>query len=575
MRILTRILNRIKRFVTPPVFQDEDKSQTVRLLYTVLLTLFAATLTMVVLLLIVNGLPRNLQEVFVILIGLVVCLISLGLILVAQRGHVTAAGGILVSLLWLVMTVWVLFFAGVNADQGPAEYLIIVVLSGLLLGRRAMRLTTILTLLCLGIGYVIQVFGLVQYPGTPVTVSDLIFIGILVLLADLLLRSALHNLNAALAKARRNEYDQTQVNRELEVVRASLANRAQRLEAVVQVGRAAAMIRDQEQLLAQAADLISQYLDVYHVGIFMLDEVGRETPVQYAVLRASNSEGGKLMLSQGHRLRVGEQGIVGDVAKTGQSRVALDVGKDAHHFANPLLPKTRSEVALPLEVGERVLGVLDVQSVQSNAFTRDDVSILQVLADQLAIAIENVALFDQIQETLEAQRVAYGEISRDAWRQIIGTPGGIGYLCDAQGVTEPDHRWLPDMVAAYRQNQLVRADGTTLLIPIDIRDNVEGVVRLCKDESMGDWTEDEVEFMQSLVAQLSGTLDSARLYQETQLRAAHQQMLGKVTSRIRQTLDIETVLRTAVEQVRQTLGLPEVVVQLRNSAEIQAENAAE
>jgi PAS domain S-box-containing protein len=173
---------------------------------------------------------------------------------------------------------------------------------------------------------------------------------------------------------------------------ADLHRRALQLHAAAEVARSATCAGDLDNLLHSAVDMIQDRFGFYHAGIFLVDE-RRE----YAVLRAATGEAGNRMLARRHRLKVGEVGIVGFVAGTGQPRIALDVGEDACFFDNPDLPETRSELALPLRVGERVIGALDVQSRQAAAFDESDVTILQTMADQLAMAIENARLVHEMQ----------------------------------------------------------------------------------------------------------------------------------------------------------------------------------
>ncbi len=175
-----------------------------------------------------------------------------------------------------------------------------------------------------------------------------------------------------------------------------LERRTAQLRVAAEVARDAALAASLEEVLDRAVNLIRDQFGFYHAGLFLLDEHG-----EYAVLRAATGEAGRQMLESGHRLKVGEVGIVGYVTGTGQPRIALDVGADAVHFKNPLLPETRSELALPLKVGDRVIGALDVQSVQENAFDEEDIAIFQVMADQLAVAIERMNLFEQMRSALE------------------------------------------------------------------------------------------------------------------------------------------------------------------------------
>jgi methyl-accepting chemotaxis protein len=194
-----------------------------------------------------------------------------------------------------------------------------------------------------------------------------------------------------------------------------VAERTHQLEAAAQVAREAVAIRDVDQLLGQTTRLIAERFGFYHVSIFLLDEAG-----EHAVLRAASSEGGQRMLASAHKLKVGQSGMVGYVADTGQPRIALDVGEDTAFFRNPNLPDTRSEMALPLKVQERVIGVLDVQSAEAAAFSEEDVAVLQVMADQLAIAIENAQLLHATQQTVHELSSAATEILATTTQQVSG-----------------------------------------------------------------------------------------------------------------------------------------------------------
>ncbi len=167
-----------------------------------------------------------------------------------------------------------------------------------------------------------------------------------------------------------------------------LERRAEYLAVTGEVSRVAASILDVDELLDRVVHLIADRFHFYHAGIFLLDEAG-----EWAVLRAASSEGGRRMLARGHRLRVGREGVVGYVSATGRPRIALDVAADEAWLPNPDLPQTRSEMGLPLTAaGGRVIGVLDVQSEEPEAFTDEDIATLRILADQIAVAIVNARL---------------------------------------------------------------------------------------------------------------------------------------------------------------------------------------
>ncbi len=190
--------------------------------------------------------------------------------------------------------------------------------------------------------------------------------------------------------------DRTQ---QLAIQNESLQLRTRQLQTVAEVARNIVSTREVDRLLNQVTRLVSDRFGFYHAGIFLLDENG-----EYAVLRAANSAGGQRMLERQHRLRVGQVGIVGYVTGSGEPRIATDVGDDAVYFNNPDLPETRSEMALPLKLGGMIIGALDVQSKESNAFTEDDITLFTTLADQISVAIENANAYEISQQTVEEMK---------------------------------------------------------------------------------------------------------------------------------------------------------------------------
>ncbi len=348
---------------------------------------------------------------------------------------------------------------------------------------------------------------------------------------------------------------------------AEVEARSRQLETVAQIGNVIASIRDMDTLLERVTHLISEQLGFYHVGIFLLDEDG-----EYAVLRAANSEGGQRMLARGHRLRVGQVGIVGYATGYRRPRIALDVGEDAVFFDNPDLPATRSEIALPLIAGQTLLGALDVQSTEPNAFSEADVSILQLLADQLAVAIENARLFAQSQQALEEAQRAYGALSREAWLHML--EGGLrgGYHSSGSGVhpLSGEEAITPVEQEALQSRTLVlqqEGELQQVAIPIRVRGITLGVLKTHRPLSEGRWSQEELQALQSIVSDLGDALESARLYTETQLRAENERRLSQLASEVRATLDVEDILQTAVRRIQDTFDLAEVEIRMEAPAE--------
>ncbi len=445
-------------------------------------------------------------------------------------------------------------------------------LAGIFLGRTA-SITALLTVTATMAGFgAAYSMGLLVIPENPTTAEParwiagtlvLFLMGVLIVVS---LDYLVSRLTSALGQSRDlvGELEDQRGRLEEQVAErtADLAHRSAQLEAAAQVARDAARIRDVDQLLAETADFISTRFGFYHTGIFMLDGAG-----EFAVLRAASSEGGKRMLAKGHRLRVGKEGIVGHVAGAEQARVALDVGEDAVFFDNPDLPTTRSEVALPLLVGDEVLGVLDVQSIEREAFGEQDVTVLQTLADQVAIAISNARLIWQVQESLETERRAYGQMTLEAWHDLVRGGFGAGQRYDPQRVLPAGDSMRAEMLQAMKEERAVAGRdelGPTMALPLRVRGQVIGVLDAHKPAGRGRWTEDEVALFEALVDQLGVALDSARLFQDTQRRAAEDRLVGEITSRLRATLDIDTVLQTAVREVGSALGAAKVDLRLHS-----------
>jgi GAF domain-containing protein/HAMP domain-containing protein len=330
------------------------------------------------------------------------------------------------------------------------------------------------------------------------------------------------------------------------------------LQTASEVARDATATQDLETLLNNAVNLISKRFDYYHAGIFLLDQPG-----EYAMLKAANSEGGKKMLAQGHKLAVGQVGIVGDTTATGEPHIALDVGEDRVHAPNPNLPDTRSEMALPLKVGNTVIGALDVQSTKKGAFDENDIAVLQIMADQLAIAIRNSQLLEEVQFSIFELQSAYGEYTQRSWKewqQHAGFSGGYRY----QSGNLQTAKEMPSRAAlAYKRGrpvQTVTDDRAELAVPIQLRDSTFGTINL---EFEGGEVSTEIASLTGKIAErLALALDNARLLETTQQKAMNEQLIREMTDQIRQTLDIETIIKTAAKEISSKLGLAALDIQL-------------
>lgn len=353
----------------------------------------------------------------------------------------------------------------------------------------------------------------------------------------------------------------------------ALERRVSQTQAAVEVGKAVAAQHQLYELLNRTTQLISDRFGYYHVGVFLLDEYK-----EYALLRASNSAGGTRMLARGHKLKVGEVGIVGTVAGSGQARIALDVGEDSVYFNNPDLPLTRSEAALPIIAGGDTLGVLDIQSTEENAFEENDIPSLQVLSDQLAVALQNARLLTETQQALAAVRRAYVETSKEGWENLLKRITQTGFIGKQHGEVIPISTVNPKevVVKASASGEIVlSADRSELAAPIQVRDHTIGVLRLEKTNKADEWTRDEVADMKRLTNQIGIALESARLYQETRHRAELERAVSTITKRIGTEPEVESILRVTAESLGIFLKDCDVSVKILSDGELSSQENAQ
>jgi GAF domain-containing protein len=295
---------------------------------------------------------------------------------------------------------------------------------------------------------------------------------------------------------------------------------------------------------------------VYHTGIFLLDK-NRE----YAVLRAANSAGGKKMLELGHKLLIGQTGIVGFVTATGQPRIALDVGADATFFNNPNLPNTHSEMALPLRYANEVIGALDVQSTEPNAFNQDDVDVLFTLADQVAVAINNAVTIEEAQSSLLEAQSAIRKSTLDAWQVMKPKNTKYGYTLTDTSV-KPLESPLDEshVQEALTKGQRV-VSGEKLAIPIRLRGQVVGVINV-NTKNQFTLSEDNIDITEAITERLALALESATLLESTKNSADFERVTADITSRISSSTRFETILQTAAQELSKALGGSDVLVQI-------------
>jgi len=352
----------------------------------------------------------------------------------------------------------------------------------------------------------------------------------------------------------------TNRSQELESLATQEERRANQLQAIAQVSTIINAVQNTDELLPRITQVISEQFGYYHVGIFLLSEDGR-----YAVLTAANSEGGQKMLARNHRLRVGGSGIVGYVTGTGLSRIALDVGEDSYFFDNPDLPGTRSEMAVLLRLGKKIIGALDVQSERASAFSQSDVELLSVLADQVSVALENARVFEETQKSLAEAQGIYRQYLKTQWQEFIQDENKFGYrynLTKTESLKSPQE--TPEVLEAQRSGdvQIVRDEDARLAVPIKLRGEVIGVLGL-KSQTDREWTDDEMDIIRAVVDRIAIAIENARLVTQTQRKAAREETIGQITSKISASVNMRNILQTTAEELGRALPGSEIVIQLR------------
>lgn len=335
--------------------------------------------------------------------------------------------------------------------------------------------------------------------------------------------------------------DKTELEQRVEERTTGLTKKTEQLRAASYIARQTAEARELESITQTVVDLITDRFRFYHAGIFLINEAGDR-----AVLQAASSEGGKQMVENGYSLEGGSQDTIGYVLAQKKPRIALDIGADAISFSNPDLPKTRSEIALPLIVQNNLQGVLDIQSDQPGAFHIDDIDVFQTLADQVAVAIENARLLDEAQTALIQLEAVTSQNTRQTWlrklqeqtRTFTFTPLGL-------------HAGSPTDTST--------SDEGKLKASISLRGQKIGNIVLSRKDN-SNWSKLDEDLINEVAYQVGLAVDNLRLLEDAQSRARQEQTIGELATRFSQALDIDSLLQTASRELGQLPDVSEVSV---------------
>jgi GAF domain-containing protein/HAMP domain-containing protein len=341
-----------------------------------------------------------------------------------------------------------------------------------------------------------------------------------------------------------------------------VALRTRDMNATQEISRFAATQRDVQSLMDQVVNLIvEQFSNIYHAQIFLVD-----SDRQWAVLKASTGEAGVILLARGHRLAVGSISLIGQVCEQGRVLVARETTTSRVHRRNEFLPDTHAELAIPLKVGDTTIGALDVQSQEADAFGEDEIGVLQTMADQIAVAIENARLYQESVRRLEDIERGNRLATLNAWERYMHEQRAQ-QLSSAAGITTGlDMSDLRQQALARNQvavGELTERETVPIAVPIQLRGQVLGAVEW--ELPAQDFDDNKLQLAQELANRLALSLDNARLFQESQRTTERERLVSSIAAKLTGQTDIEEILQTAVREVGQALRSPQVSIRLHHA----------
>lgn len=570
----------LKRVLAPPTFKsDDEKTRVAGLLNSVLLFLIGTILFVGPVSVALSPATDRLVFGIQFFSGLPVLVLFY---ILMKRGYVQAASVGLIAFITILLLILSFLEAELVSGTVMSSFIAIAA-AALFLGPRSL---TVLVVVFLSGYFLIAVgssFGWLQpqIPHSTEPMNAYVTVAINLILATTALalgstslrraisdsRLASQNLSASNQKllALQAELEERVAQRteelanrseELEIVNVQIQRRASQFEALAQVTQSITSIRDLQELLPHITTMISENFGFYHVSIFLIDEAN-----EYAVLSATNSDGGRKMLDRKHRLRVGEQGIVGKVTSTGQPRVAMDVGTDAVFFNNPELPDTHSEMALPLKSGDYIIGALDVQSKETNAFTEEDIQMLSLLASQVSLAIENARLFDETRNALAKAETVSRQFTREAWGRLHVEQNLLGYRYNIAGASALE-KPVELSASGNGQDNGEQTETGLVVVPIELRGETIG--KLLVQSPAGTLGQDQIDIIKAVAERVALSAENARLFEETTRRAERERLVSDITGKIRSVNDPQSMIQTAMDELRKVLGASRVEVVPQN-----------
>lgn len=548
------------RFYDAPAYDEPADTLRANVLSRVLLL---NTLAAVVILVVFVPAALNTPNLALTLVGGVAALLAgVGLQVLVRSGQVQRAATLLVTA-YVLMGIALYVLA--NGIRGTATMVLLftILLAALTLPRMYVYITAgVSTLVLFGLFFLDFYLGVLNPVMIEPGLQDWAGAVLVFALAAAALRTRAED---TVNLVRDNVF----LNRRLDEVQAGVEQRVLertgRLRTSIEMSTILGQIREPAELIREVVDLVSERFGYFYVALFVIDDAG-----QWAELRAATGTAGQALVDRGHRLQVGGNSMVGAASSTGEPRVANDVAQEARRFENPFLTSTRSEMAVPVMAGKQVLGVLDVQSVQVNAFSNEDIQTLQALANQVGIALSNARLLREAEARIEEVRRLQAVYLQEAWSETAREVPADSLRLHPDGEVRPGRTLMPGLNRALRTRRLEVTENrnqTAITSPIMLRDQIVGALNI-KAEGRA-WSDDELAVIEAITTQTALALENARLIQETQSALTQAQRLADrerqvndIANRIRQDYNVESILKTTLDEIRQAIGIDQAVVHL-------------
>ncbi len=568
------------KFFSPPVFpDDEEKTRSAYYLNAIVLS-FAAIVTLFLIYAYLTAYLGGNQIFAVKAYSIIEGIIGIWIVVffLEKNGRVETASYLYIFTIWAASTLLAINGNGVKDVMASGGYIMVVALSSLILGYRiGLWLTGFSALSVFALAYGSSAGLIVEKNDAPLVVA--IQITMLLIFSALFIYLSLSDTKKFIKQIQKKSQDLEESNEALGELRETLENKAQeralalqktdvenkrraaQSKAVTQmITQKIASERDLNTLLSVITEDIGAQFNYYHVAIYLNDKAQ-----EYTILSAANSKDGKRMMERGYKLALGQTSLVGYVAKAGNSQTGAET-----EFNNVEFPETRSEFALPLKVGAQIIGVLDLQSKDVDAFDQTDVEALTALANQITISIQNARMFNETQTALAESQLRYGTVIKQAWKSNLSAHPQIGYrYVGIEPIALSQEATSIEIHDAFENGDIAvthpsrRKNENALAVPLKLRGLTIGVLNINfpLDTEIG---EDEIDVARAATQRIAIALESASLLEESQRRAQREKTISEMSAKISGATEIETILKTVIRELSSQISGAQISAEIEN-----------